>query len=286
MPFHSMLLVLIYLLIAPMVLARDGLPSTTSGFKSVWHHVGTTPYPVGHQSPEYKPGVFYAQLLQDKLITFMMHEMGEDGKQKFFVDLAANHGTFISNTAALEFSNWDGLCIEANPIYSQSLRHRKCTNVMAVVSAKDNEVVEFAFGQKGKEYLGGIKRLKKSNSSHGEEFDQQKEHGATVHEFYAVSLETLFKFFKVPAVIDYFSLDIEGAEQHVMSTFPFDKYTFRVMNIERPKEHLRKQLEENGYEFWLYPSNKNFGDSWWVHKSVSEKFPKLREDTIKFNDGL
>ena len=38
------------------------------------------------------------------------------------------------------------------------------------------------------------------------------------------------------------SLDVEGAEWHVMNQFNFTKYTFLVMTIERPTSQLHHLL--------------------------------------------
>jgi hypothetical protein len=46
----------------------------------------------------------------------------------FFVDLASNHYTLLSNSFSLEqWNNWKGVCIEPNPMYLQGLlANRKC----------------------------------------------------------------------------------------------------------------------------------------------------------------
>jgi hypothetical protein len=50
-----------------------------------------------------------------------------------------------------------------------------------------------------------------------------------------------------PSVIDYLSIDIEGAEERVLAGFNFEKYIFRCMTIERPSDLLRDLLKEHGY---------------------------------------
>ena len=53
---------------------------------------------------------------------------------------------------------------------------------------------------------------------------------------------------QAPSVMEYLSLDIEGAEFFVMQHFPFDKYKFLTLTVERPKQ-LRKLLEDNNYVY-------------------------------------
>ena len=64
-----------------------------------------------------------------------------------------------------------------------------------------------------------------------------------------VSLAKLFRDFSVPSVIDYLSLDIEGAEAYVFSTFPWDEYTFLTLTVERPAKVLRESLKKHGYTY-------------------------------------
>ena len=51
-----------------------------------------------------------------------------------------------------------------------------------------------------------------------------------------------FEKANAPKVIDYLSLDVEGAELEVLKNFPFKKYKFLSMKIERPSKELNKIL--------------------------------------------
>lgn len=84
---------------------------------------------------------------------------------------------------------------------------------------------------------------------------------------YTVPLAEIFERYAVPKVIDYFSLDVEGAESFVMSTFPFDKYTFRVLTIERPKPDLQKLLKSKGYVY--LQSLSDWGEQVWHHPNYT-----------------
>ena len=221
----------------------------------------------------------FSQLGQDEVVWDVLGKL--DGG--YFVDLAANDATFLSNTYWLETEHgWNGLCLEANPKYWARHAYRKCTLVGAVVGAQRMEEIDFNFGPKsnfqialdtyieGGE-LGGIV---------GDNFDNQNQNSASssggggdnvVHvtddhviaKRYTVPLEEVFCRYNVPKVIDYFSLDVEGAESYVMSTFPFDKYSFRVLTIERPKPDLKDLLQSNGYSF--VRKLGTFGEELWYH---------------------
>ena len=82
-----------------------------------------------------------------------------------------------------------------------------------------------------------------------------------------VSLRTLFKVFQVPHHIDYFSLDVEGAESLVLKDFPFNDYNFSFMTVERPKADLRTLLNQKGY--MLVANITNWPETVWMHVSVN-----------------
>ena len=71
------------------------------------------------------------------------------------------------------------------------------------------------------------------------------------------TLEEVLNSVNAPTVIDYLSLDVEGHEYSILSTFPFDKYKFRCMTVEHNEPHqgptqqmlIREILEKNGYKY-------------------------------------
>ncbi len=124
-----------------------------------------------------------------------------DGKKGgFFVDLAANDAVRLSNTLTLEkMFGWKGLCIEPNPGYMKGYLHRKCQLVQAVVGPVEDETVSFKFDSGA---LGGIV---------GEGFDNKEAGNAPM---YTVSVGKILQDFSAPSLIDYLSLDIEGANPY------------------------------------------------------------------------
>lgn len=57
-------------------------------------------------------------------------------------------------------------------------------------------------------------------------------------EMYTVPLTEILYRFQAPQVIDYLSLDVEGAEYYVMQRFAFDRNKVRVLTVERPSQEL------------------------------------------------
>ena len=183
-------------------------------------------------------------------------------KNGYFIDLAAADAVILSNTLMLERDyNWTGLCIDANLKYLKTFMGRRCQFINAVVGARDGEIVSFDL--ETNPFYGGVV---------GDQFDNKnasqhrEEVAGEVREMRTVSLQTLFRDFNVPATIDYMSLDIEGAEAWVFSTFPWDAYTFLTMTIERPKPELQALLRARNYTYVL--THGTFGDQLWIHRSL------------------
>ena len=226
---------------------------TGDGWRAIYVYYGKDGVIEDHL--EYKEKDKGAQVDQDKVILALYSKVyGSLDKVPYFVDLAANDALSLSNTYLLEQKGWDGLCIEPNHIYWYGLAHRKCRTVAACVGGtEDAEEMDV---QLSNGLFGGII---------GEDFDNKRKQRRGQKRF-VVSLKTTFEKFNVPKVIDYMSLDIEGAEYLVMKHFPYEFYTFRFISIERPPPPLQKLLQSHEYYFvmMLVP----WGDTLWVHKSV------------------
>lgn len=85
------------------------------------------------------------------------------------------------------------------------------------------------------------------------------------------TLAYILKMFDAPTIIDYLSLDVEGAEEAVLEHFPFNEYTFRVMSIERPSMKLTLVLSHNGYRYLC--DNGSYGDELWVNSQTAKSLP-------------
>merc|ERR1712032_802407 len=126
--------------------------------------------------------------------------------------------------------------------------HRRCKLVSAAVGSPVNAVVDFVMGG----VYGGIV---------GKQFDNRRTNTRAVT-LRTVPLANILEQFGAPPLIDYFSLDVEGAEGAVMQDFPFDKYKFLVISVERPKSDLKKLLSHHGYHFLRL--NSWFKDETWI----------------------
>ncbi len=214
---------------------------------------------VGDQTDSSLNTRWTSQVGQDRTVTTLFR-----GKRNgFFVDLAANDAVKLSNTLTLEQEyGWNGICVEANPQYYEKLYLRRCQLVQAAVGKMDNEKVRFSF----KSAFSGIV---------GKKFDNKAANQTKA--FSTVSLETMFRNLSVPNIIDYMSLDIEGAEDWVFETFPWHSYTILVLTVERPKPKLLEALKANGYRYIC--NHGGFGDQLWLHST----FPHINSTIAALN---
>ncbi len=79
-----------------------------------------------------------------------------------------------------------------------------------------------------------------------------------------------------PKVIDYLSIDIEGAEDRALGDFDFDSYQFKCITIERPSTELHDTFVKHGYI--LIKSIPGL-DSYYIHNDFSTEY---RKNLIKF----
>ena len=210
-----------------------------------------------------KYNLSYSQVGQDYFVADIMGNK----KNGFFLDLASNHFKFLSNTYALEMDlDWEGLCIEANPKYHADYVNRKCTLLGNAISDRSGKIMKFTF----RDSLGGL--------VHEEKFANHNNINMSAYDVVTVSLDDALENLKVPKVIDYLSLDVEGAELFIMKYFNFTKYKINVMTIERPDEELHRLVTQNGYKFLT--ALGIFGESLYV----STSHPRYAEILQKYNE--
>eukprot|EP00980_Cylindrotheca_fusiformis_P008216 scaffold1736_cov127-Cylindrotheca_fusiformis.AAC.30 len=76
----------------------------------------------------------------------------------------------------------------------------------------------------------------------------------------------IFQKFRVPKVIDYLSLDVEGAEDLVMASFPFADYRFNILTVERSSKDLAQLLVSHGYA--LQKILRARTETLWIHSTI------------------
>lgn len=230
--------------------------NNSGGWKTIQVFYGNTSHIVDASDipiDYYNANSWFSQARQDEIISKLLRQK----RNGYFIDLASNDAIRLSNTYALETHfGWNGLCIEPNPIYWTGLSYRKCDVVGAVVGSQRMEEVRFRF-PRSKAPKGGII---------GSDYDNKDDRWNESHLRYTVPLEEIFERHRVPSVIDYFNLDVEGAEELVLRAFPFHRYQFNLLTIERPSDKVSRILQANGY--LMLKTLKAHGDTLWVHNSA------------------
>jgi len=179
-----------------------------------------------------KVSVSVSQANQDYWIYGEAFNEFENG---YFLDVGAHDGVYLSNTFLLEKRyKWKGICIEANPeTFLNLARNRECKCINKCIDMNPG-VVSFAL----RGVMGGII---------AEDCDNNSKTQDRLVKIDTIPLEELLKQEGAPKVIDYFSIDIEGAEDRALLNFAFDQYRFNCLTIERPSLKLRALLASNGY---------------------------------------
>lgn len=207
--------------------------------------------------PVKNPLISAAQCRQDVTV----YEILGNKEKGYFVDLAAHEWQKISNTYTLEtYANWNGLCIEPIPDYAQGiLENRRCKLIRNPVYSYSNREVTFKFNG----YNSGIV---------GKHMDNPEVQASDrKYTFLTVTLMSILREFKAPSVIDYLSLDIEGAELYAMKHLDFGMYTFFTITVERPTHGLHVLLSDHKYWFASILRKKNwetFGECLYIHESA------------------
>lgn len=184
--------------------------------------------------------------------------------QGVFVELGAGDGQTFSNTVMLEEQfGWTGLLIEPHPAHYTALLTARpnCQTSDAVIDGKE-KIVDYWF--RGG-WISGIvdSDTKQAKQRYKAKLRRDRQRGA-VRKVPTRTLADVFSQFQMPSTIDYFSLDVEGAEYRIMKNFPFDRWKFLCATIESPCAKLDRLLQNNGYEHVA-----NLGEDFcYVHESM------------------
>ena len=123
---------------------------------------------------------------------------------------------------------------------------------------------------------GGVSQVSRSFINYGNlstfadysDKDSHNREDGTLTHVEVVTLTELLERNNAPKVIDFLSIDTEGSELEILTTFNFDKYHFNLICVEhnftQTKFSVLDLLSNNGYkEVW--PSYSEF-DSFFVPK--------------------
>jgi FkbM family methyltransferase len=197
---------------------------------------------------------YYSQIKQDQ---WVINHFGEDYKG-FFIEVGANDGVKFSNTLTLENLGWTGICVDASSEYENILTENRL-NSQCFISAVSDYNGTCVFGNQG--LFGRI---------------QQNNIGLTK----CMTMKTLLELTHSPLIIDYVSIDVEGAEMSVLRGFPFDTHIMKLLTIEHNSYAYGSSLKNEIYNFLTFfnyirvfeiGNNGEVGmsmgqEDWYIHK--------------------
>ena len=196
-----------------------------------------------------KGGYFSINSLDKQLEKYVDYNNG------FYVELGANDGVNQSNTLFFEIKkNWKGVLIEPTPHNfirckeQRSNRNKIFCNACVSFDYKDKYVdIKYANLMTISENLNLDLEDKEAHIEAGKkhltETDSVFSFGSV-----AATLNSLLEKANAPSVIDFMSLDVEGAELEVLKGINFEQFSFKYMLIEvRDIKRVEVFLEKHGY---------------------------------------
>jgi len=184
-------------------------------------------------------------------------------KQGYFVEVGAGDGTHMSNTVMLEKNyEWVGILAEPNKLqYDKIRKSRSCHFSNKVVYSESD--IDLMFNETSQEYLSTTTDYLSVDGHAASRI------GSNIIRSYSVktvSLVDLLDIYKSPKFIDFLSLDTEGMEYSILSTFNFDIYKIRFICVEHNftenRSKIFKLLTANGYKR-IYKSISEV-DDWYI----------------------
>ncbi|MDR3193366.1 MAG: FkbM family methyltransferase [Treponema sp.] len=168
----------------------------------------------------------------------------------FFLDIGAYDGKTYSNTYALEQLGWKGVCLEPLPdAFARLRRNRRCDCYNLAMSDEPGKGVDFIRAA-GVETLSGLES--KMAPTHKDWIVREK--GAVERiKVNTVTFGDLMGRYPGINLIDFLSLDVEGAEMSILESIDFRAYRFGLISIESidetpgESEKLRTFMRERGY---------------------------------------
>jgi len=189
--------------------------------------------------------LYYGQNGEDRVL-WSLFKTGYCGK---YIDVGALDGKVFSNTYSFDLAGWSGLCVEAHPDYTPSLRrNRSAAVVHAAATSKDSESIDFYAYPRGS-----------LSTIHNEEIQylQNRFHATSSWEKVGVpgrTINSMLQEANINPPIDVVSVDVEGAELDVMRGFDLNKYTPRVMVLEHMTAEKRQSVVQYLKGFGYIPA--------------------------------
>lgn len=179
----------------------------------------------------------------------------------YFVEFGAADGVDLSNSFLLEKEfGWSGLLAEPNPEFFASLAaNRGCAISRLCVHPVADGPARFLAAQEG--VLSRLEAI-----SPDDMHEEGRLAGASWLTVDTITLNDLLFRHEAPAVIDYMSVDTEGSELPILSSFDFDRWDVRAISVEHNHTPARSALHDllAGVGYRRQLPEVSFFDDWYV----------------------
>jgi FkbM family methyltransferase len=175
-------------------------------------------------------GYSKSQLGQD---LFALNESRKCTYQKFFVEFGASDGKSLSNTWLLEKKlGWVGIVAEPAQCWHETLKaNRSCSIDTRCISTRTGDRIPFLEVSTSDKTGPELSSLA-SYADNGDLFSKDRLKNSREYLVETVSLLDLLQIHGAPQIIDYMSIDTEGSELDILSSFDFEKYRVRIISVE------------------------------------------------------
>jgi FkbM family methyltransferase len=176
---------------------------------------------------------FKSQYGQDILVDRLLKQKREG----FFLELGAYDPVHLSNTYFLEKNRgWRGLLVEAQPDRKQLLeRHRSNSIVESHAISDEEKEISFTVA----DAISGI-----DDTMLPQHMERVSDLQSSSIRLKTVTLQSLLDKHRIQK-IDYFSLDVEGAELQVLRSIDFSKVRIDVITVEIDYPERMKDIHEH-----------------------------------------
>ena len=164
----------------------------------------------------------------------------------FFVEFGATNGVNWSNTFLLEKNyGWKGILAEPAKTWHNSLRlNRECSIETECVWKKTGELLNF----REVDFSAELSTISSFNPE--DKWHKERTKGDS-YEVRTISLNDLLDKHNAPSHIDFLSIDTEGSELEILSSFDFSKHNIHAITCEHnftaDRERIFHLLSKNGY---------------------------------------
>lgn len=201
-----------------------------------------------------------AQVLQDLWVLYELDEK-RDG---YFVEFGVCDGISFSNTLLLEKTfGWQGAVAEPARVWHDTLyRNRNCYISDKCVHKTDGVTINF--------HEADIAELSALEDLTVDDFHRASRTAGSQYEVETISLKNFLAEAKAPKEIDYLSIDIEGGELDVISSFDFHQYDVKLISVEHnfsdKRQAIYKILNTFGYRRKF--NKLSLFDDWYVRPDL------------------